>query len=277
MRKINSSKLILRREPARLVLFILLSALLHLLLLSAQVRQDAAPAVARFGQRIEIGIRSASAFLPMTGKVEEVAVPVPYAAPVQESRSVPLAEPIAANPDRNVAAAAPSAPGPQPAPVPARQTGQLPNTEPPTVPPPERLDAGSLFPSVNAEIIPWQDLPAESGGRPAAAEEPQPAFEGAEKNEQKALPRLALNPLPQYPEIARRRGYEGIVELEVLVLSSGRVGAVDLLVSSGHRSLDLAARNAVRLWQFKPAISLGVPIDSRVVLPIKFVLDESGN
>lgn len=92
------------------------------------------------------------------------------------------------------------------------------------------------------------------------------------KGLQKALPRYDINPLPQYPEMAQRRGQQGTVSLEVLVLSDGRVGDVRLLVSSGYKMLDQAALKAVKRWQFKPATSLGRVVESRVKVPIDFVL-----
>jgi len=89
------------------------------------------------------------------------------------------------------------------------------------------------------------------------------------------LPRYDINPLPAYPEVARRRGQEGTVTLEVLVLADGRVGEMDLVASSGYRSLDKAALKAVRRWQFKPATSLSAPVESRVLVPVDFILNDN--
>lgn len=91
---------------------------------------------------------------------------------------------------------------------------------------------------------------------------------------QAALPRYHLNPLPKYPEAARRRGQQGTVQLEVLVLADGRVGNTRLYASSGYKTLDRAARTAVKRWQFEPATSYAVPVESRVVIPVDFVLSE---
>jgi TonB family protein len=90
---------------------------------------------------------------------------------------------------------------------------------------------------------------------------------------QAALPCYDENPPPEYPEVARRRGWAGIVQFEVQVLKSGRVGHLDILASSGYKRLDRAARKSVSRWIFKPATSFGVPVESRVVVPISFVLD----
>ncbi len=87
-----------------------------------------------------------------------------------------------------------------------------------------------------------------------------------------ALPRYDLNPSPHYPNVAKLRGWEGKVVFEALILKSGRVGHLNLLASSGYRSLDNAARKAISRWQFKPATSFGLSIDSQVKIPITFSL-----
>lgn len=94
-----------------------------------------------------------------------------------------------------------------------------------------------------------------------------------QKGFKEASPRYDLNPEPDYPEAARRRGQEGTVQLDVLVLADGRVGEVTLAHSSGYRNLDRAAIRAVRKWQFKPAWSFFGPVESRVIVPVDFVLN----
>ena len=90
-----------------------------------------------------------------------------------------------------------------------------------------------------------------------------------------ARPHYAHNPAPVYPEIARRRGWQGTVQFEVLVLENGRVGELDMLSSSGFRSLDQAARKTIYRWTFQPATRAGLPVASRVVVPIDFILKEA--
>ena len=67
------------------------------------------------------------------------------------------------------------------------------------------------------------------------------------------LPGYMKNPAPVYPRLARLRGYEGTVLLDVEVLPSGRVGRIAALTSSGHDVLDRAALSSVRNWRFQPA------------------------
>lgn len=80
------------------------------------------------------------------------------------------------------------------------------------------------------------------------------------------------NPKPEYPPVAIRRGYEGTVVLEVEVLPDGAVGDVRVKSSSGHAILDRAAVDAVRLWRYEPARSLGRSRRSLVEEPVRFRL-----
>ena len=67
-------------------------------------------------------------------------------------------------------------------------------------------------------------------------------------------------------------GAEGIVAVRVLVLSDGAVSRVEIAVSSGSDVLDRAAADAVRRWQFAPAMRDGVPIDAYATLKIRYVV-----
>jgi TonB family protein len=89
---------------------------------------------------------------------------------------------------------------------------------------------------------------------------------------QSALPRYDINPRPEYPRVARTRGWEGVVLFDVLVRKDGRVGRMKMLSSSGYRSLDSAAKKVLRRWKFVPATTLGVPVESQVTVPIMFSL-----
>ena len=81
------------------------------------------------------------------------------------------------------------------------------------------------------------------------------------------------NPLPPYPLVARRLGKEGVVLLEVLVAPDGRAADVRMIRSSGFAPLDESAVTTVReRWRFVPARRDGVPVESRVTVPIRFRL-----
>jgi len=89
----------------------------------------------------------------------------------------------------------------------------------------------------------------------------------------KADPNYAVNPPPEYPAQARRRGYEGLVFLEVLVDRKGRVTDLKVVQSSGFPILDQAALQAVRHWLFKPAKKGNELIEDRVRVPVRFRLE----
>lgn len=89
------------------------------------------------------------------------------------------------------------------------------------------------------------------------------------------MPRYRTNPIPEYPIPSRRRREEGIVLLDVAVDADGKPSSISLNRSSGYPLLDRAALDAVRRWTFEPARAGGVPMFSRVVVPVRFSLSES--
>ena len=87
-----------------------------------------------------------------------------------------------------------------------------------------------------------------------------------------AYPLYRENAPPAYPEIARVRGYEGIVLVSAEILPDGRVGNMKIRKSSGYAILDQSAIEAVKPWKFEPAKKSGNPFTVWVELPIKFIL-----
>ncbi len=87
-----------------------------------------------------------------------------------------------------------------------------------------------------------------------------------------AYPLYRENMPPVYPEIARARGYEGIVLVSAEILPTGRVEQAKIRKSSGYSILDQSALNAVKAWLFEPARKSGRPFTMWVEVPIKFVL-----
>jgi len=89
-----------------------------------------------------------------------------------------------------------------------------------------------------------------------------------------AYPVYGKNMPPAYPEVARLRGYEGIVLIVAEVLPSGRVGEAKIKKSSGYSILDQSALEAVKPWKFEPAKKAGQPFTMWVEVPIKFMLQK---
>jgi protein TonB len=77
---------------------------------------------------------------------------------------------------------------------------------------------------------------------------------------------------PRYPDMARRRGVEGLVLLEAVLDRDGRIES-GVKVLRSIPALDDEAIAAVRQWRFRPARDNG-GATVRVILevPIRFVL-----
>jgi TonB family protein len=90
-----------------------------------------------------------------------------------------------------------------------------------------------------------------------------------------AYPLYKENTPPVYPEMARARGYEGIVLVFAEILPDGRVGKIKIGKSSGYAILDQSAIRAVKPWKFEPAKKSGNPFTAWVELPIKFILNNN--
>ena len=88
-----------------------------------------------------------------------------------------------------------------------------------------------------------------------------------------AAPLYRLNPAPDYPLIARKRGNQGTVVLEVLVDRQGKVADLRLSASSGYSVLDQAALASVKTWLFDPGTRGGERVDMWVKVPVRFRLE----
>jgi periplasmic protein TonB len=88
-----------------------------------------------------------------------------------------------------------------------------------------------------------------------------------------ATPLYRRNPVPEYPLIARKRGYQGMVVLEVLVTREGKVKEAKLSASSGYSVLDQAALASVTAWLFDPGTRGGEKVDMWVKVPVRFQLE----
>ena len=80
------------------------------------------------------------------------------------------------------------------------------------------------------------------------------------------------NPKPDYPSVAKSRGWQGKVMLRVKVSAEGLSEAVEVELSSGHEMLDESAVEAVKKWRFIPAKRGETAVASSVIVPIIFTL-----
>jgi TonB family protein len=112
------------------------------------------------------------------------------------------------------------------------------------------------------------DLTGEAAGAPAAPL-PNPPLEPAPGLLES--PAVVTRVEPAYPEMARRAGVEGTVELEVSIDATGKI--TDVEVARGlPLGLSDAAVEAVRKWTWRPARTASGPVASRKIVRVRFVL-----
>lgn len=87
-----------------------------------------------------------------------------------------------------------------------------------------------------------------------------------------AKPLYRSNPSPKYPRIARIRGYQGNVLLDVLVNKNGKVNDLKIYKSSGYPILDRTAASSVKHWLFEPGMIGENKVNMWVRVPIRFEL-----
>jgi len=87
-------------------------------------------------------------------------------------------------------------------------------------------------------------------------------------------PVLLKKPAPVYPRIARQKGWQGMVVLQVDVDENGLPSEVQVKESSGHSVLDKAAYESVKKTRFMPVRILGRAYPASVTLPIRFILKQ---
>jgi protein TonB len=89
-----------------------------------------------------------------------------------------------------------------------------------------------------------------------------------------AAPAPQGNPRPEYPDFARRKGWQGECLLRVVVSPEGKADAVSVHRSSGYAILDQSAAAAVRRWKFLPRVIGGQRLGSTIEVPVNFSLLE---
>lgn len=134
------------------------------------------------------------------------------------------------------------------------------------------------MPTTTAESAVATEAPAPTAPSPAA-----PVSAPATVAASAAAPVIAArfdadylnNPTPPYPPLSRRMREEGKVVLKVLVSSAGLPARIELSSGSGSERLDRAAELAVSRWKFIAARRGDQAIESWVLVPIIFKLQES--
>lgn len=81
------------------------------------------------------------------------------------------------------------------------------------------------------------------------------------------------NPQPAYPVMSMRRGEQGRVLLHVVVTTAGDAKIVSVNQTSGYLLLDHSALETVKTWRFVPAKRRNHPVESDVLVPVRFTLE----
>lgn len=189
--------------------------------------------------------------------------PEPEPAPVQAS--LPVERPVP--PSRPVLPAKVQ----QPAPKPVLANKPRPAPVKPVVPV-ESAKAKAAAPAKPQAVA---ASPASSHSEPPAASAPAAARPVVTEVFSREPSFLTPPKPPIYPAQARRRNQQGLALVEVRLDEKGLLREIRLLRSSGVESLDRSAMDAVAAWRFRPETQDGLPVPSRVHIPIEFALSAS--
>jgi protein TonB len=149
---------------------------------------------------------------------------------------------------------------------------ERPSPAPPTLPEEQPSD---IEPAAR-ERLPVETSPTppealETRRRPPAPKDPPPSPGPAAGRSGVRAAKVARCSVT-YPELARRRGWQGAAVFEVRILASGRAGEVRLVTGSGYRALDRAALRGLRAGKFRPRMENGKPVAARITVKVRFVL-----
>jgi periplasmic protein TonB len=152
----------------------------------------------------------------------------------------------------------------KPLPMAKPQPVKQPRTPTPKAPTPLIEATTSTAPAPSAPVaVPQESHPAPPAP-PAEAPIKQARFDAD----------YLKNPAPAYPPLSKRMGEEGKVILRVLVNPQGTADNVEIKTSSGSPRLDESAQKTVRTWKFIPAKRGDEPVQSWVLVPIIFKLEQ---
>jgi len=80
------------------------------------------------------------------------------------------------------------------------------------------------------------------------------------------------NPHPEYPIIARKKGWQGRLLLAVHIDKNGNVLNIDVKETSGYEILDRVSLKTIRDWKFFPARHGDRYVEDNIDIPVSFKL-----
>jgi protein TonB len=149
-------------------------------------------------------------------------------------------------------------------------------------PPPARQARAATRPQARTQaLIPAETSPATAAAveaPPVAAQtapatsDPAPGRQEVERQLRDSILELVAKQL-KYPAIARRKGWHGIVQLELHIEPDGRISRLRIDRTSGYPVLDNAAAQALqfaslpqaRQWLGGQAVDLIIPVEYRLL------------
>ena len=133
--------------------------------------------------------------------------------------------------------------------------------------------ARAVRPAIERSLAKWQFAPARKDGQPVAASlqldfvlQVAPNPKVGDK-----MPEVIKQTRPIYPRAMKNSGMVGEVTLNFVVDFQGYVQDPSI-VRSNNPNFESPAIDAVLEWKFKPGIKNGVPVNSRMQIPISFSL-----
>ncbi|HEX4085859.1 MAG TPA: energy transducer TonB [Chthoniobacteraceae bacterium] len=227
------------------------------------------------------GFHMESPAVPLAVDEESAPMDVSLVASAPAAGALAPAASPAATPEPEASPTPEMTPEPEPTPEP---TPDMPTPEPtpdmdtpaPTPPPDAMVEATPSRPKprpvVHHHSHSAPGSSARIAGASAASSRGGPPSHGEAGSGISSQARYLYNPKPDYPEDERRMRHEGVVYLSVEVGADGRAAEVSISRSSGYPQLDDSAARAVRRWTFDPARAGGLPVSSRVEIPVRFSL-----
>ena len=85
------------------------------------------------------------------------------------------------------------------------------------------------------------------------------------------LPEPTFTVLPEFPLELRSAGITGTVKVRCAIDERGNVQEMKV-ASASNDAFIKPALQALKLWQFKPALRDGVPVAMEIIVPIRFAL-----
>lgn len=148
--------------------------------------------------------------------------------------------------------------------VDTRRNGNQPHTGP------EIPDSESVGPGMSQPPMPEGGATAKlsRGAGPRRRAPTQPAAEPVRQSMTEVLERRIEGSDPAYPRLAKRRGMQTVVEVEVRISRQGRVASYKFV--AGNPLFHDAVKAALETWRFKPLMIAGRALETETVLVFGF-------